>query len=125
MSNFNPCLSCGACCAYYRASFYWAEGDDAPSGTVPVEKTEPMGPFRRFMIGTANPMSRCICLQGEIGNTVFCDIYDLRASVCRDFEASWINGIQNDRCDRARKAWGLAPLEPDSHTNPDTPLRAA
>ena len=24
----NPCIECGACCAYYRASFYWAEADE-------------------------------------------------------------------------------------------------
>lgn len=22
-----PCLSCGACCAYFRVSFYWAEAE--------------------------------------------------------------------------------------------------
>ncbi|THB82127.1 YkgJ family cysteine cluster protein, partial [Pantoea allii] len=21
----NPCVSCGACCAHFRVSFYWAE----------------------------------------------------------------------------------------------------
>lgn len=24
----NPCLSCRACCAFFRVSFYWAEADD-------------------------------------------------------------------------------------------------
>ncbi|MLR39642.1 YkgJ family cysteine cluster protein, partial [Salmonella enterica subsp. enterica] len=27
MSVLNPCMTCGACCAYFRVSFYWAEGD--------------------------------------------------------------------------------------------------
>ncbi|EMK5322830.1 YkgJ family cysteine cluster protein, partial [Escherichia coli] len=25
MSNLNPCMTCGACCAFFRVSFYWAE----------------------------------------------------------------------------------------------------
>ncbi|MEA7465220.1 YkgJ family cysteine cluster protein, partial [Salmonella enterica subsp. enterica serovar Lubbock] len=24
MSVLNPCMTCGACCAYFRVSFYWA-----------------------------------------------------------------------------------------------------
>ncbi|GAB6094371.1 YkgJ family cysteine cluster protein [Desulfatiferula olefinivorans] len=118
MSRLNPCLSCGACCAFYRASFYWSEADDAPFGTVPADKTEPLGPFRRVMIGTTRKMSRCICLQGDIGIHVYCDIYDRRSSVCRDFDASWINGMWNERCDKARIAWGLEPLTPDSFNDP-------
>ena len=125
MSSYNPCLSCGACCAFYRASFYWAEADDAPFGTVPVDKTNPLGPFRRVMIGTTLPMSRCICLMGEIGVSVFCDIYEQRASVCRDFDPSWFNGIKNERCDKARVAWGLAPLEPNRFDDQGKPGRAA
>jgi len=23
--SFNPCIDCGACCALFRASFYWAD----------------------------------------------------------------------------------------------------
>ncbi|MEG6657786.1 YkgJ family cysteine cluster protein, partial [Pseudomonas aeruginosa] len=25
MSTDNPCLTCGACCAHFRVSFYWGE----------------------------------------------------------------------------------------------------
>ncbi|EGR9493162.1 YkgJ family cysteine cluster protein, partial [Escherichia coli] len=25
MNNPNPCMTCGACCAFFRVSFYWAE----------------------------------------------------------------------------------------------------
>ncbi len=24
----NPCINCGACCAYFRVSFYWAESTE-------------------------------------------------------------------------------------------------
>lgn len=44
MSDLNPCMSCGACCAYFRVSFYWAEADDA-GGSVPAQLTEPVTPF--------------------------------------------------------------------------------
>ncbi|RBD00840.1 YkgJ family cysteine cluster protein, partial [Xanthomonas oryzae pv. oryzae] len=25
----HPCLTCGACCAYFRVSFHWSEADPA------------------------------------------------------------------------------------------------
>jgi len=106
----NPCVSCGACCAYYRASFYWAEADSTSAGTVPVELTEKLNDFRRVMKGTSQKSPRCIALLGEIGQSVRCSIYDLRASVCREFDVSWLNDVHNERCDQARAAWGLAPL---------------
>lgn len=77
------------------------------------------------MIGTNRPMTRCICLMGDIGVSVYCDIYNLRASVCREFEASWNNGLKNERCDKARMAWGLAPLEPDRFDDRGKPDKAA
>ena len=51
MSDHNPCMTCGACCAYFRVSFYWAEASDG-GGTVPVDLTEPLTPFLRCMRGT-------------------------------------------------------------------------
>jgi Fe-S-cluster containining protein len=116
----NPCLSCGACCASYRASFYWAEADDAEGGTVPVNLTEKLTDFRRVMKGTNRPHPRCICLEGTIGEHVYCRIYDLRASVCREFEVSWPHDIPNERCDQARIAWGLQPLMPTFRNAPDS-----
>ncbi|EEC8989014.1 TPA: YkgJ family cysteine cluster protein [Escherichia coli] len=29
MNNPNPCMTCGAYCAFFRVSFYWVEADDA------------------------------------------------------------------------------------------------
>ncbi|EER5964904.1 YkgJ family cysteine cluster protein, partial [Escherichia coli] len=43
MNNPNPCMTCGACCAFFRVSFYWAEADDA-GGKVPVSLTEQISP---------------------------------------------------------------------------------
>jgi Fe-S-cluster containining protein len=80
------CQRCGACCAFFRVSFYWAEASDAPGGTVPVDLTEPVSPFLRCMRGTNARQPRCIGLQGEVGRQVTCQIYAQRASTCREVQ---------------------------------------
>jgi len=117
--SLNPCLRCGACCAFFRASFYWSECDDATPGGVPAELTENLPPFRRVFKGTNQNHPRCIALQGEIGKEVACSIYERRASVCRDFTASYSNGQPNEHCDRARFAHGLPPLKPEDWISPE------
>lgn len=123
-SKENPCLTCGACCAHFRASFYWAE-TTAGGGTVPAALTEKLNDFRAVMLGSHPPKPRCIALVGTIGQAVGCSIYDLRASVCRDFAVSWQDGVHNPRCDAARAAWGLPPLpnptqSPSETVDPDS-----
>lgn len=110
----NPCLHCGACCALFRASFYWAETDEFTPGGVPWEMTIKITDFCVAMKGTERKPPRCTALVGEIGRKVFCSIYDQRSSVCRNFEPSWQNHHSNPRCNQARLAWGLKPLSPDS-----------
>ncbi|WP_437610558.1 YkgJ family cysteine cluster protein [Erwinia sp. V71] len=107
--NLNPCVSCGACCAAFRVSFYWAEADDG-AGCVPSELTEPLTPFLRAMSGTNCRSPRCCALQGEVGQEVSCTIYTQRSSTCREFHLSGENGEQNTACDRARARYGLPPL---------------
>jgi len=121
--EINLCISCGACCAHYRAAFYWAEADDTEGGTVPVELTDRLDLHRRVMKGTNRPQPRCIALHGEIGRCVSCTIYEQRPSICREFFPSWQNGLPNDRCDRARAAWGLPVLQPSDKI--ETPAKAA
>lgn len=106
----NPCLTCGACCAYYAVTFYWAEADDTDGGTVPAGLTAQHGPFQRVMRRTESPSARCVALEGEVGGCVRCTIYTQRPSVCRDFEYSWQSGKPSELCDRARAAHGLPPL---------------
>lgn len=110
----NPCLTCGACCAVYHVSFYWAETDAAAPDGVPDHLTEKMNDFRVQMKGTSSPNPRCIALEGEIGTSVRCSIYAQRASVCRDFLPSFQDGdgIVNEHCDRARQVHDLEPLAP-------------
>ncbi len=103
-------MTCGACCAHYRVSFYWAEADDATIQGVPVRMTKKLSELRRYMIGTDGKNRRCIALQGEIGKSVHCSIYEQRPSPCRGFEPSWEHGTKRERCDNARLALGLRPL---------------
>jgi len=103
------CLSCGACCARFRVSFYWGEGDDA-HGRVPSERTVAISPFLRAMKGTEKNPPRCEALEGTLGVHVACAIYDQRPPPCREFEPSYENGVPNPACDAARKHIGLRPL---------------
>lgn len=84
MSADLDCQTCGACCAHFRVSFYWAEADDAPGGTVPVALTRQVNPQLRCMAGTDARPVRCAALQGEVGQGVSCGIYLLRSSTCRE-----------------------------------------
>lgn len=126
--TINPCLTCGACCASFRCSFYWGETDAHLAGSVPVELTDEITPFRRAMKGTLGPQVRCIALEGEIGACVSCTIYAQRSSTCRDFTYSGYEGIQNERCDDARARHGLPPLMPEipeaEPPLPDMPVAA-
>ena len=104
----NPCLRCGACCVGWRASFYWAEGDDAVEGGVPARLTVRVDIFRRAMRRRRN--RRCVALQGTPGRRVACTIYDRRPSVCRNFQPAWAEGSAGARCREARTRLGLPPL---------------
>ena len=99
-----PCLSCGACCAHFRVSFYWAESDAHPAGTVPHALTVPITPHLVAMRGTDTRCPRCVALRGEVGSAVSCTIYPQRSSPCREFSAG------TDACNRAREKHGLAPV---------------
>lgn len=110
MSEYNPCISCGACCAHFRASFYWSEADPVAGGTVPPELVDKLNDRFVVMKGTNCGTPYCVSLSGTIGEQVGCTIYPLRSSVCRDFPYSWQDGEHNPRCDQARAAWGMPPL---------------
>jgi Fe-S-cluster containining protein len=119
MPQPNPCITCGACCAYFRASFHWTETDEYILGTVPIELTEELNEHLRVMKGTNQKNPRCIALEGQIGESVQCNIYPKRSNVCQEFMPSWANGEYNERCDKARAVWGMAPLTPEFWQNPD------
>lgn len=100
----HPCLTCGACCAAFRVSFYWAESDDAAGGPVPAELTMPVNSHLVCMRGTESQPVRCIALVGKVGERVSCGIYEHRSSTCREFAPA------SDNCARARAKYGLPPL---------------
>lgn len=106
----NPCLTCGACCAYYRVSFYWAEAEPALGGKVPAELTVAVNRHFVAMKGTDFKPAHCCALQGTIGESVCCSIYENRPSACHDVMPSWHNGERDEKCDKARLAHGLPPL---------------
>ena len=120
MSTENPCLSCGACCAYFRVSFYWGECQSA-GGLVPDNLTVAVTPHLVAMQGTEQKPARCAALLGEVGCGTRCTIYETRSSTCREFMAAWENGEPNPHCDAARAAHGLPPLTPplQPHLSPD------
>lgn len=109
MSDNNPCLNCGACCAHFRVSFFWGECQSA-GGSVPDDQVVLITPQRVAMRGTESKPVRCTALRGEVGAGVSCGLYAQRSSTCREFEASWANGEANPSCDAARLAYGLPPL---------------
>jgi Fe-S-cluster containining protein len=124
-SKINPCIECGACCAFYRASFYWGESDLCTPNGVPSELLEKLNDFRFCMQGTQGSKPRCIALMGIIGKKVHCSIYERRASVCREFVHSWQEGTPNQECEKARALWGLPPLTPDIWRSPSNFPKAA
>jgi len=117
MPTENPCLTCGACCARFRVSFYWGETDAVKGGKVPFVLTEQITRFRLCMQGTNQKSPRCVALKGEIGKRVACTIYASRPSTCREFGIRWesekicLTRTEFDRCNQARATWGL-PLLP-------------
>ena len=112
MDRTHPCLTCGACCACFRVSFYWGEADDGTPGGVPAELTDHFSGLFRVMKGTSERPPRCVALAGEIGKSVCCTVWSRRPSVCCEFPPSFENGTPHDRCDQAREIHGLPPLTP-------------
>jgi Fe-S-cluster containining protein len=97
----STCQQCGACCAFFRVSFYWAE---ATQRGLPESCIEPVTAHLAGMAGTDRPVPRCCALQGEIGRQVTCLVYAARPSPCRELQPG------DDKCNRARARHGLPPL---------------
>lgn len=112
MSTPFDCQTCGACCACFRVSFYWAEADDAPGGTVPVAMTRQVSPQHRCMAGTESRPVRCVALEGELGRQVSCRIYPLRSSSCQSVQPG------DAQCLKARAAHGLEAAATDAISAP-------
>ncbi len=97
----SPCTRCGACCAHFRVSFYWAE---ATERGLPEALYEPLSPVMACMRGTHSKSPRCAALQGEVGQQVACSVYGQRTGPCRDLQPG------DEKCQKARARHGLPPL---------------
>jgi Fe-S-cluster containining protein len=97
----NPCVSCGACCATYRVSFYWAEAERRGLESALVEQ---VNPWMACMAGTQGPAPRCGALEGRVGEAATCRVYAQRPEPCRELQAG------DDKCRRARERHGLPAL---------------
>jgi Fe-S-cluster containining protein len=97
----NECQRCGACCARYRVSFYWAE---AWSRGLPDRLVDKVNPQMACMAGTNQPDPRCLALEGRVGGQVHCAVYEQRPEPCRQVEPG------DERCMEARRRHGLPPL---------------
>lgn len=119
----HPCLSCGACCAFFRVAFYWIEAEAGSEYSVPINLTEDLDARQRCMKGTNSKHSpKCIALKGKIGQKASCSIYENRPTPCRRFTASYENGVREPRCDEARAKHGLSPLTINSYKKKDLNL---
>ena len=92
------CRHCGACCAAFRVSFYWAEAD--ASGLSPI-LVEQIGPWYACMTGTNSAAPHCLALTGTVGSNVLCSVYAQRPSPCRKLRPG------DSQCARARDRYGL------------------
>ncbi len=115
-AGHSDCRRCGACCAAFRVSFYWAEAD---AFAIPDALVEQIGPWYACMAGsnasTATP--RCHALAGEIGKAVVCTLYARRPSPCRELEPG------DAQCARARKRHRLPALGDATGRLTDSPTK--
>lgn len=93
------CTHCGACCAYFRVSFYWSEGSGLPD-----ELKEALTPVYDCMAGTNQKNPRCQALEGQVGSKVSCSVYPNRTSPCKEVMPG------DEKCLKARAAHGLPDL---------------
>lgn len=101
MSDSNPCLSCGACCAHFRIVLHREE-----LVHVPLKLTNQLNEQSFCMRGTDVYPPRCIALEGEVGQAVRCSIYADRPQVCREFNEYELDGSPNPSCFKLR---GIVP----------------
>ena len=104
------CRSCGACCLTYRITLPRIELDSAPGGWVPAALTQPYTATTACMREHPDTPGRCIALEGTVGVTVECTIYEKRPSACSEFAPMSALGLGDAACYEARRRHGLAPL---------------
>jgi Predicted Fe-S-cluster oxidoreductase len=109
------CLTCGVCCAF--ALCVSVRLDDPTSAEnyweITLDDNEEIV-IDRFLKRTD---AKCDLLEGELGKSVACSIYETRPSACRAFEAG------SDRCHAYRRMFGYEPpLTPEEIEKTETEL---
>lgn len=94
----NPCVRCGACCAYSANWPRFSIEDDDALSLIPEALVNDRQSGMRC-VG-----ERCCALAGDIGVATSCTIYAVRPEVCRTCEAG------DPECNTARRRHGLCPL---------------
>jgi Fe-S-cluster containining protein len=78
ISEFD-CKSCGACCCF-KWSWPVLKRDRSDAINIPKEMVRSDFPLMKTID------NRCIALDGKVGQSVCCKIYDDRPNSCRQFE---------------------------------------
>jgi len=98
------CVGCGACCGIAMVvhiprdhtaeigNVWEIELEDSPTGAVVARH-----------IPRDRETGNCVYLEGQIGETVGCGIYENRPHTCREFDAG------SDKCHEYRRMYGLEP----------------
>jgi Fe-S-cluster containining protein len=89
VDNFD-CKSCGACCCF-KWSWPVLRRDRLDAVNIPKEMVRTDFPLMKTID------NRCIALDGKVGKSVCCKVYDDRPNSCRQFEPG------SDLCREARK----------------------
>lgn len=90
MSGPFDCQECGACCA--DGLLVNLTGTDLERIGHPLRNLllQPPSIFDMVVFGRPPVMrqraGRCVCLRGEVGKSVQCDIYEIRPDCCREVE---------------------------------------
>lgn len=105
------CQTCGACCV----ALPWIDvkqSDATPEENfwdITIEAQNGETIVSRQLRRDAET-GDCLALQGEIGNSVKCSIYQARPDDCRKFEAG------SDKCHALRRGYGIEPPLTDMET---------
>jgi len=104
------CCRCGACCCTFCITLPRVDLASQSGGWVPDDLTVPYTPTTTCMRENPDQPGRCIALEGSVGESVRCTIYDRRPAACRDFAPLSALGMGDEACDEARRRHGMRPL---------------
>lgn len=94
------CQTCGACCSYYAYSVkgvpadgviiedqrYTFKSDDEIKYTYPDGQTESWAVTHWMRRKEEDGWQKCKALEGNVGQSVTCTVYDKRPSACSGFD---------------------------------------